>query len=54
MALRVFKCRVCGHRTRFTTLVCGNCLSPKPVWQTTGFYGVAASAIFLTVVIALI
>lgn len=38
MAFRVFKCRTCGHKMRFSGGVCGNCLAAKEVWQTPGFY----------------
>jgi predicted amidophosphoribosyltransferase len=38
MALRVFRCRQCGHKMRITGPRCGRCYSKKEIVQTLWFW----------------
>lgn len=45
--MRLFRCKICGHKMRFGRSRCGNCLRRTPPWNRTSTYLiVAAIAIF--------
>ncbi|MBT9384668.1 hypothetical protein KM176_12420 [Pseudooceanicola sp. CBS1P-1] len=50
---RLFTCRECGHKMRFSGQFCGKCYARKETYQMPNLWRGAAVIVFLLILIAI-